>query len=935
MTTRDTVGREPIVIVEIDQVLCAETYGFAPCTAALGVTGERRCFNTSPTCQDTANFNPTATLILRFCTQTEDTGLPKTQVLIPSLISVTSVPTKINLAGIEDTGPLGQRAQVEAEFRDHPYHDRLVDPYWQDRTYDAMTRGTFWSKWLKRNPFYRGTPLRVLDGYVGQTLGQMRTRHYVIERIEGPANGVVKIVAHDPIGLLDSKTAQCPAPSPGLLSEDMGDPTDSPPPNTFTLQATSPSAGSFYPSSGTVRIGTELMTYTRIGDVFTVTERGTFNTESTAHEAESIVQDVFVITDAENLSVVDVLRIWIEDFAGVDPALIPFADWEAEDLAFLATFNTIVTISEPTGIADLVGEMLAQSASYIWWDEQTQTIQFRAVRSFSLSVDGTPKLLSDDANVIADTLEIVPRPDERVSQVWIYCNQINPVEGTEEPTNYDGRAIVRDAEAESDLEHGEPRIKTIFARWLTVDLAPTGEGGASAATTDIAERILERFAEVPQVLTFETDFKDSTIKTGDPVFLIHRDIVDEIGDSVPTLLQVTSAEEIESGHRMRYEARPLSGTAPQPNQWTPVMLGSSLTLWLDSSDADTVITNSPPRVSEWRDKSGNGYHATQTTPGVSQPVGSVGEISFISGGGVGAFLNLPNMTSHLTSQATLVFAAKVTLDPPLLSGDAGPVLWSTTAAAHERYPATNGEVVSGFASTTINATTNPSATLADWHLHYVSSGGPGGNWEIGFDGSLAFNSSATFGFRAASRIGNSDVGGNAFWNGTLGEIVLCNTVLDIGNKQKLEGYLAHKWGSTARLVSGHPYKFKAPTIDDEVIPPESQSVVGIRMAGTGALRAAMLQQHQTPVQFVGAGALAANATVTSAINLAEASFSGAGSLSAAIRQVDQAAARFSGAGALSVVSGVDSALLLSGDESGDLLLSGDESGSLLLSGDAV
>jgi hypothetical protein len=42
------------------------------------------------------------------------------------------------------------------------------------------------------------------------------------------------------------------------------------------------------------------------------------------------------------------------------------------------------------------------------------------------------------------------------------------------------------------------------------------------------------------------------------------------------------------------------------------------------------------------------------------------------------------------------------------------------------------------------------------------------------------------------------------------EIVLVSSVITITNRQKLEGYLAHKWGLTANLPSDHPYKTVAP-----------------------------------------------------------------------------------------------------------------------------
>ena len=52
-----TFDRRPVQIVEIDIEYCPHVYGDAPCMAALGVTGERKCYNTWKTCQAPINFN--------------------------------------------------------------------------------------------------------------------------------------------------------------------------------------------------------------------------------------------------------------------------------------------------------------------------------------------------------------------------------------------------------------------------------------------------------------------------------------------------------------------------------------------------------------------------------------------------------------------------------------------------------------------------------------------------------------------------------------------------------------------------------------------------------------------------------------------------------------------------------------------------------------
>lgn len=48
--------------------------------------------------------------------------------------------------------------------------------------------------------------------------------------------------------------------------------------------------------------------------------------------------------------------------------------------------------------------------------------------------------------------------------------------------------------------------------------------------------------------------------------------------------------------------------------------------------------------------------------------------------------------------------------------------------------------------------------------------------------------------------------------GHVAEIIILSSPADTAIRQKLEGYLAHKWGLTANLPSDHPYKSAAPTV---------------------------------------------------------------------------------------------------------------------------
>src|SRR5690606_39512397 len=102
----------------------------------------------------------------------------------------------------------------------------VFGPYEGERPYDQMKRGTFWTKWLARNPYYQNRPIRVLHGYEGQPLSEYRTRHYFIERIQGPdATGRVTITAKDVLKLADDERAQAPQPMHLVLQADVDDET--------------------------------------------------------------------------------------------------------------------------------------------------------------------------------------------------------------------------------------------------------------------------------------------------------------------------------------------------------------------------------------------------------------------------------------------------------------------------------------------------------------------------------------------------------------------------------------------------------------------------------------------------------------------------------------------------------------------------------------
>jgi hypothetical protein len=55
-----------------------------------------------------------------------------------------------------------------------------------------------------------------------------------------------------------------------------------------------------------------------------------------------------------------------------------------------------------------------------------------------------------------------------------------------------------------------------------------------------------------------------------------------------------------------------------------------------------------------------------------------------------------------------------------------------------------------------------------------------------------------------------DTRGSLYFLGYFAEVVICDAVLSSTDREKLEGYLAHKWGLESNLPNTHPYRYSAP-----------------------------------------------------------------------------------------------------------------------------
>jgi hypothetical protein len=225
-----------------------------------------------------------------------------------------------------------------------------------------------------------------------------------------------------------------------------------------------------------------------------------------------------------------------------------------------------------------------------------------------------------------------------------------------------------------------------------------------------------------------------------------------------------------------------SGTAsgtPLAASWTPANLGN-LSLWLDAADGSTLTLNGST-VSQWRDRSGNNRNWSQPNAG-TQP------------GYAGASLN---------GRPTLTFNGSQWFDGTItyLAGDMfavtsanGPLSYMGlhTSNASELILTVGGtELFNTTGTEYVNGTETRSITFGQPFIWGVTG--------------INRNQPRTLGQE------HNAMGTTRAWRGSAAELVVTSSALSTLDRQKLEGYLAHKWGLQASLPADHPFKAAPPS----------------------------------------------------------------------------------------------------------------------------
>ncbi|MGB1391357.1 MAG: hypothetical protein ACPG6C_01495, partial [Flavobacteriaceae bacterium] len=240
---------------------------------------------------------------------------------------------------------------------------------------------------------------------------------------------------------------------------------------------------------------------------------------------------------------------------------------------------------------------------------------------------------------------------------------------------------------------------------------------------------------------------------------------------------------------------------------------SDLSIWLDANDAASITIDNYYTADEWRDKSGNKRH-------VSNQVGDPQTgLRTINGLNVIDFTSSRMATSSIASwlnntSYTIIAVTQFDNNTNHFMGTEGN---GNNQIMHHGYTGSSW-TLSQFGggngtswSTSLSSTTPVLSVTTAAHPTYEA-------WINGT--SLGINTS-TYSIQLSAtgpfNIGRPESdGGWGYYDGTIAEIIIISDEITSVKRQKIEGYLAHKWGLEGNLPSNHPYATSPPPPNNDV-----------------------------------------------------------------------------------------------------------------------
>lgn len=234
-------------------------------------------------------------------------------------------------------------------------------------------------------------------------------------------------------------------------------------------------------------------------------------------------------------------------------------------------------------------------------------------------------------------------------------------------------------------------------------------------------------------------------------------------------------------------------------EWIPSNSSTSIAAWYKSdSGLTTDIRDGTPFISGWTDSSTNTNNLSQLTS-ANQPLYSANFIltlPVVSFDSTDSLIAADSASLDITGETTIFIVVYV----PVLETPSARTILSKGASPNYavKLDSTNAPQFTGGAST---STATSSISTNSFQLVEVVS-----NSNFYINGTSA-------GSVVTTGATNSDSISLSFGSdGKIAEVIIYDGSLSTDDRQKVEGYLSHKWQLSDLLPSGHPYKKFSPLV---------------------------------------------------------------------------------------------------------------------------
>lgn len=496
-------------IIKLSVPRCSNTYGSSPCTAS--GSGDEKCYQTYKTCADKENFNLNDSLDLYFIGSIA--ALPTDFNCIPYLESVRVSPPVLQVTGLA----LQNKATVS--IADFAHSDRLdVDKYLADRTFDPMTRGTFWPRFLYRFEYELNNAK--VNLYFGEvtTLAELNalTSYEYLLKSWSLDDTTVSLSLADKLSLLEPNKAKSVVPSKGKLANNIGVGLEY-----ITIDSTDLDE---YPSSGVVRIDDEFIGYSyRAGELLTAIDRGRYGSTIAEHDQGAGVQ---LVTNYALVTLPNFIEQILELF--IDSADIDDAQIDTELASFYSAALMTGRLSDPgENLQQVINDFCDFFRIRIFDDPVSKKIKINALTPNSLASVAT---FTDDNIIKIHSTKL--SSEHRITRYAVYHNVRDHSQNLDATKGYDFITAFSDEEAGGEFMHGQHSSKIHFGRWLD---------SCQQYVNTMISRTFQSFKDDVWEVSFDIFHASlGSVALGDHITLSTDRLLDQSGQNLSMLMWVRS-----------------------------------------------------------------------------------------------------------------------------------------------------------------------------------------------------------------------------------------------------------------------------------------------------------------------------------------------------------------------------------------------------------